>query len=132
MSKQAGSDCVLTIGANDAVTIRDADIAISQGLVDVTARDSAKWREELSNIKEWTISGTIVYKADDAAMVALRAAALAGTLVDDVLFVFKDLEGFRGSVNVSEFAAAQPLEGEVIVTITLKGKGAVSFLDPVS
>jgi len=132
MSKQAGSDCVLKIGANDAVVIRDADIAISQGLVDVTARDSAKWREELANIKEWTISGTMVYKATDAAMVALRAAALAGTEVVDVLLIFKDLEGFRGTVNVSEFSAAGPLEDAVTVAITLKGKGAVSFLDPVS
>ena len=132
MSKQTGNDCKLSIGSDVAGTIRDASLTVSNSPVDVTARDSGGWREELGGIKEWTISGPMVYLKDDVAMVALRTASLAGTLVTGVLFIFKDLEGFKGDVLVTEMGAAAPLEDAVVVEITLKGVGPVTFEDDVS
>lgn len=132
MSKQTGSDCLLKIGTDDAITIRDADLTMANATVDVTARDSGKFRERLSNIKEWSISGTMLYKKTDAAMIALRAAFLAGTKISKALFIFLDLEGFRGDVHVTAFDHSQPLEDGVTITLTLEGTGILEFLDPVS
>lgn len=132
MSKQAGSDCKLELGADEAVTIRDATLTMSNALVDVTARDSGKFREMVSNIKEWSITGGLIYLKTDAAMQALRTAYLAGTKILNAKFIFKDLEGFRGDIFVSEFGHGTPLEDAVAIDITLTGTGPVIFLDPVS
>ena len=130
--KQVGSDCLLKIGTDTIGIIRDATFTVSGATVDVTARDSSKWREKLMNIKEWSISGQMLYKKADVGMDAIRTAALAGTKLINVMFIFKELEGFKGDVFVAEGAWGAPLEDGVTLDVTLEGTGAPLYMATVS
>lgn len=132
MSKQAGFDGVLLIGADTLTIARDTSMSINGNLIDVTARDSGGWRERIGGIKEFTITVNVIYKKGIPAFQTLRTALLNGTKVTGVIFKFKGGEGFKADVFVDSMDQAQPFEDADTVDVTLMGTSVPVFNSSIS
>jgi predicted secreted protein len=121
-----GLECVLKVGAATAGKARDVELSASGNPVDITCRDSAGWKEFLMGLKEWEVSVDQVWVADDTALAALRAAFIGGTSVAIEVRDAAAGNGFTGTAFISSMKLGQPLDGGVMLPMTLKGTGALA------
>jgi predicted secreted protein len=131
-SPKKGYTCVLTVdaaaGGPDPSTVgkaRDVELSASGNTVDISSRGGAGWKEFLAGIKEYEVSCDQLWVADDAALVLLRDAFLNGTTLL-ITLLDSNGDGFSGTVVVSSMKKAQPLDGGVMLPVTLKGTGTLT------
>lgn len=128
MSKQAGFDGTLKVGGNEVCEVRDVTLNLGLGTADASSRCGAGWRERVATLKEWTASGTLIHKSNNASITTLRNALLTRSSVA-VEILDKDLEGFTGTAFVTAFNQGQPLEDAITWDFTLEGDGPAVFAD---
>lgn len=122
---KVGYTCVLTVGGADPVgKAIDVELTASSSEVDITTRDSAGWREYLMGHKDWTISIDQLWIPSDDGLKTLRAAWISGNEIAMTMYD-EDSSGFSGQCFVSGMNFGQPLDGAVVLPITLRGTAAL-------
>jgi predicted secreted protein len=121
---QAGFSCVLTVGGVLVGEARDVKINMSRGEVEDSARDTGGFRSFIPGLGEWSLEFMLLKKSpESSAMAAIRAAFLAGTVVEDVRMVDDFNNGWEGDVAVTNFSENQPYEDAVAIDVTFRGRG---------
>jgi len=126
MSKQAGFEGAVDINGVELDLARDAQLSINGEMIDVTARDSKGWEENIYGINSWGLTVTAVFKEGDATLAVIRNALLLKTELNDVRYIYKDGEGFKGGAKVESIGAPQPFRDAATYEIALVGNGAVA------
>lgn len=140
MSSTVGHECFLyyntgtqqspTWSAID--TVRDVNLTLSSNEVDDTSRTTQGWRSKLPGLREWGADFEMIYDTSNTPWAAIRDAYLAGTAVE-ILALDGDInvdgkQGLRGTVFVTEFTRAEPLEDVVSNSTTFVGNGTPSWV----
>jgi len=121
---QAGFSCVLSIGGVEVGEAKDVKINMSRGEVEDSARDTGGFRSFIPGLGEWSLEFMLLKKdPESSAMAAIRAAFLAGTVVEDVRMVDDFNNGWEGDVAVTNFSENQPYEDAVAIDVTFRGRG---------
>lgn len=81
MGAKAGFRCQLKVRGVPAGRARDVKLTADGKEVDVSSRAGGGWKEFLQGLKEWALSVDQVWVADDAQLMALRSAYLAGSQI---------------------------------------------------
>jgi TP901-1 family phage major tail protein len=112
--------------------LRDTSLSVNDSPVDTTTKDDSGVRQfgDFGNIKRSvSVSGTGVLK-DDAAIAAVRTAALASThKAWDIVIPGDATSGgtFSGNFVITSFEESGSHDGEQQYTISLESAGAVTF-----
>lgn len=110
----------VTIGGS-----RNGTLDLTMSPIDVTDKDSNDWKELLAGVKEWEVSGEIVYDEGDAAIAQIKADCLAGTKTK-VKMKTLDSNEFVGSCFVTKLNWASPHDGAVSANATFTGTGELT------
>ena len=118
----ASTETFATVGG-----MRSTGITINNELVDITDKDSDKWRELLTGagFTTVTVSGSGVFK-DTASEASVRTKALAAT-VDNYEIVFESGDKFEGAFLVSSLEYTGDHNGARMYSITLENSGTVTY-----
>jgi predicted secreted protein len=113
-------------------TARDVDFNLSAGDVDDTSRKARGWRSRLAGLKEWGADFEMIYDTTSTAWELVRAAYFTSTAVE-ILALDGDIntdgcEGVRGTVYVTEFTKAEPLEDVQANSVTFVGNGTPTWV----
>jgi len=108
-------------------TVRDVTLNLTRNEIDDTSRTTDGWRSRLGGLSEWGADFEMVYNTANTAWAKIRDSYLDNTVIE-VLVLDGDIEvdgkqGIRGSVFVTEFSVAQPLEDVVSNSTTMVGNG---------
>ncbi len=108
--------------------MRSTRLSINSELVDITNKDSAGWRELLSDagIRKVSVSGAGVFTNSQAES-DLQGKALAGTIAN-CRIVFESGDMFAGAFLVSALDYAGEHNGERSYTLSLESSGAIAFV----
>lgn len=115
--------------------LRDERIELSDGDVDVTARDSQGWEEMIGGLRTCNVSGRLVFRPADTHFETLRAAFFNRT---QVLMAFADgpladgdqqngetgsltVRSLKGAFRVKEFSIDRNLSDAVMVDVRFSG-----------
>jgi|CXWL01.1.fsa_nt_gi predicted secreted protein len=136
MGGKRGMDCELSIGAGPTVVgeARNAKLNGSTGEIDVSSRGSAGWKEILPSLNEWSVDCDAVWVTDSAALELLitawhtRASIFVKLL--DQLVAGAQAQGFSGTAYITKLERAESFNDAVMLSITLKGTGALTLVDP--
>jgi len=133
MGLKAGSEaklyfCAAGIGGVPSWTemprARDASLTLSKKEADASHRGAGKWVITKGHLKDAQIEFEYIWDTSDAAFAALRASFVNGTLlgiacmdgdIDDALS-----EGLWADCEVMKFDRKEPLDGNVVASVTLK------------
>jgi len=127
-----GFNCVFKFGEDIIAIARDFDPSYVAADLDATARNSAGWEETLQGLKSWSASGEMVWVPTDEGLQALWAAYISGVLVA-IEWMDENGYGRDGCARVVGFhPGPQGLTNAVMLSIDLKGSGAVTVVEPAS
>lgn len=128
-SGMLGHSATLTLEGAAVGESTDFTLHLGQGVVDMTNRDAAYWRQLLSSTRDWSVSGTGNYYAGNLGKKVLveswedRPAASIS-----IIFTFAD-----GSVTASGEAILTSLDfpspdaGAAVFNFTLEGTDALTI-----
>jgi len=141
MASTIGSDCVLYYNAgttgspswSEIDTVRDVTLQLSANEVDDTSRTTQGWRSKLSGLREWGADFEMIYDTSNTAWQKVREAYFAGTSIE-ILALDGDItvdgkQGLRGTVFVTSFERAEPLEDVVSNSTTFVGNGTPTWVE---
>jgi len=119
-------------GATVIGQARDVTLKSSAGIIDVTSRASAGWKEKLQGLREWSVSAGGVWIPDDTGLELIFAAYIAGTILAMTMKHITGAtgHGYSGNVIVTGWGEEQPLEGGIMVPMEFEGAGALAAVDP--
>ena len=124
MAGLAGFNAVLKSGATTIGKAKDVELDVTASELDTTTRMSGGWKEFIQGLKEWNITVDQLFIVSDAGLILLRDAFLNGTQIA-VSMEDENDDGFSGTVIVTNMKFAQPLDGAIMLPVTLKGTGAL-------
>jgi len=95
-------------------TVRDVTAQLDAGTVDDTSRTTNGWRSRKQGLKEWGADFEMIYEPTNTAWQKVRESFFNGDQVE-VLILDQDISidgarGLRGTVEVTGFEKAEPLE----------------------
>ena len=125
---QTGWQCTLaTTGVSGKTIAKARDVELNAGSdeADVSSRASSAWEDTLQGLKEWSIKADQVWITSDAGLQALITAYLANTVLA-ISIVTGAGKGFTGSAFIVDMGHPQPLNGGVMLPVTLQGTGALT------
>jgi predicted secreted protein len=124
---RAGFNCLLKVtgSATEVGKAKNVKLSCSAGTIDISTRSGAGWKEFIAGLKEWDLTIDQLWIADNAGLVALRTAFIAGTAIA-VDMKDGEAKGFTGSAIVTAMGLDQPLDGACMLPVTLKGTGALT------
>jgi len=123
----SGQTMTLTIEGAALGESRSFAIHFSQGEIDATSRDSARWGEFLVGRREWTIDFEGLYIYNNVAKKVLQShftAALPTALT--VILMMPDTATFTGECHLTSMDYDGPAEDAVTISGSLKGTGALT------
>ena len=136
-----GNECVLYYNAGtsgspswqELDTVRDVTLSLSANDVDDTSRTTNGWRSRLAGLREWGLSFEMIYNPDNTAWQKVREAYFNGTAIE-ILALDGDItvdgqEGVRGTVYVTSFERAEPLEDVVVNNTEMVGNGTPAWVE---
>jgi len=111
----------------EIATVRDVTLNLSANEVDDTSRTNQGWRSKLQGLREWGADFEMIYEPTDTAWEKVRESFFDGTSIE-ILVLDQDIsvdgsEGVRGTVFVTEFSRAEPLEEVMSNATTMVGSG---------
>ena len=125
----AGKNAQVKIASDVIAEMSDASMTINGELLDRTTFDDDGWRRKLAGIKDASISISGFYNpSDTTGQVALRTAALAGSVISDFTFLSDKnsaTSGFKCDALVGSFEVGAEVAGLVSVSISLESDGEV-------
>jgi len=108
-------------------TVRSVTAQLNAGTVDDTSRTTNGWRSRKQGLKEWGADFEMIYEPTDTAWQNIRESFFDGTIIE-VLIMDRDITidgayGLRGTVEVTNFEKAEPLEDVQSNSTTFAGNG---------
>ena len=105
--------------------VRDVTLTLDASEGDVTTRASGGWKLTAPGHRQCTCEFEMVWNPDDAGFAAIKAAYLAGALLELAVLTgdkaASKSEGPKGSFCITKFDRKEPLESEPItVSVTAK------------
>jgi hypothetical protein len=108
--------------------VRDLTINMEMGVADVTTRGGNGWRQNVSTLRDGTVTFQMVYDTTDADFTALQTAFMASTAAAreikiaamDGDIATSGSQGLVAFMNVTNFSEPQNLEEAVMVDVTLQ------------
>lgn len=130
----AGYQCVLYASTHatpddEIAKAKDVELSASGNAIDISTRDGNGWKEFVAGLKEWEVTVDQLWVGTDAGLQALRDAFLAGTLMY-VKLVDAAGYGFSGTCYLTSMKRGEPLDGAVVLPVSLKGTGALAVVTP--
>lgn len=121
-----GFEATLTAGGVECGYCRDATLNITGDAVDATTRSSAGWREKLYGLKEWSISGELLYVLSDTGAAALWTAYTTKAVIS---IVIEDKFGgnWSGEGIVTSMTQNQPLADALTFSFEIQGSGVLDY-----
>ena len=135
-----GYDCVLyynngTVGSPSWLeidTVRDVTLNLERNEIDDTSRTTNGWRSRLAGLAQWGADFEMIYNTANTAWQKVRESFFLNTsievLVLDGDITVDDQEGIRGTVFVTNFERAEPLEEAVTNSTTFVGSGTPNWV----
>lgn len=119
-----GFNAVLKSGATTIGKAKDVELDATATEVETTTRMSGGWKEFVAGLKEFSITIDQLFVISDVGLILLRDAFLNST---EIAFSMEDEneDGFSGNAIVTNLKFAQPLDGAIMLPVTLKGTGAL-------
>jgi len=113
-------------------TVRDVTLNQTRNEIDDTSRTTNGWRSRLAGLAEWGADFEMVYNTANTAWQMIRSSVDTNTIIE-VLLLDGDIqvdghEGMRGSVFVTEFSRAEPLEDVISNSCTMVGNGEPTWV----
>lgn len=121
-----GTSVKIIIGSNTVAGQRGATLNREMGTTDTTNKDGDGWTEQSSTIKSWSIECDGLVVKNDEGYAALRAAYIAGDLVDVKFGDASSGVGEQGKAIITSFPLEAPYDGEVTYAISLAGTGPLT------
>lgn len=122
-----GSSMTLTLEQDPLGESRDFSLAMDQGEIPVTSRDSSRWGEFLSGTRGWTITFDHLYITSDPAKKCILAHYEDGSPATLTVLITVASQTFTGEANLTSYTMNFPYEGAVEASGTLKGTGALTI-----
>ena len=119
-----GFNAVLKSGSTIIGKAKDVELDVSASEVDTTTRMSGGWKEFVQGLKEWSITVDQLFIISDVGLILLRDAFLNGNELA-ISMEDENEDGFSGTVIVTNMKFAQPLDGAIMLPVTLKGTGVL-------
>jgi TP901-1 family phage major tail protein len=109
------------------LSARSSDFTINNGQVDVTALDSAGWKQLLqgAGIQDFAITLQGVF-ADNLQEQTAAGAAMANTFVN-LKLISGNTDTWAGSFAISSYKRAGTFNGEETYSMTLNSSGVVTY-----
>lgn len=122
-----GHSAVLSIEGAALAESTEFSLHFGQAMADMTNRDSNYWRQLLTTIRDWSISGSGLYIYNDLAKKYLFDHWNARTLPTlTAIFTFADgTVTATGEVIVTSLDVANPHDGPATISFTLEGTDAL-------
>lgn len=140
MATIVGHECVLyynngTEGSPSWLeidTVRDVNLNMSANEVDDTSRTTDGWRSKLAGLREWGADFEMIYNTSNTAWRLVKNSFINKESIE-ILALDGDItvdghEGLRGTVFVTDFSRAEPLEDVVSNSVTFVGNGTPTWV----
>jgi predicted secreted protein len=128
----SGKNAGLYVGGTPTKVAEASDVSLNVGskTIDVTNFDSSEWTENIIGTKNWKMSATCNFKADDtngqrALMNVLLNAG--GSAMAAELRLSATVPKFAGDVVVTSFDVGVPVADKVTIKFELTGTGDLTF-----
>lgn len=126
--KFKGIDFLVHIGEEVLGGQRGCKLNRSAETIDVTAKDSDGWQENLSGLKNWGVDTDGLIIEDDKAYSSLEDAFMNNTEVD-VVIVTPMKKKYVGKAFVTDFPIDAPYDDAVTYSVSFTGTGALEKAD---
>jgi len=129
MAKVTGIDFLVYTKIGETPTLiggqRGASLSLTTDAVDVTAKDSDGWEENIPHIRHWSIDFDGLLIEDDAGLTALESAYMSGT---QLIVEFSTPGGskYTGTATLTDFSYDTPYDAEATYSGTLQGSGPLT------
>ena len=104
--------------------VKDVTLTLEAGEADITTRANGGWRATAPTLRECTCEFEMVWKPGDSGFDAVKAAFLAGSLLElavlDQARETVGAQGPKGSFSVTAFSRSEALEEAITVSVTVK------------
>jgi TP901-1 family phage major tail protein len=127
MAAQQGLLFLLKVGAAAVLTARQTDMTINSEMVDVTAKDTAGWRDLMdgAGMKSMTITLEGPFK-DATYEETLRGYAHAGS-INAYTLESENGDSWAGNFQITSYSRAGTYNGEETYSMTLESAGVITF-----
>ena len=128
MTTAATSGQTMTLTVNGAALGETRSFAIhfSQGEIDATSRDSARWGEFLKGRREWTIDFEGLFIYNNVAKKIFQSYFTAATPTTlTIILTMPDTATYTGTCLLTSMDYDGPAEDAVTISGSLKGTGAL-------
>ena len=109
--------------------LRELTLDVEHEVIDATSHDSLEFREFIRGLRSWTITAGLLHITTEAEQGKVRAALLAGTLMDiEILESGAATSGnprWSGKALVSAGSFGFPVDDAQTADITLQGTGVL-------
>lgn len=105
---------------------RDVSFTRSQGTIDITSKDSNRWKEFIYGNREWSLELDHLVELADGGFQQLESMYENQEIIQ-VRIMEEDSGTATGSALLTEFSYDAPEEGEASASATLQGSGALTF-----
>ena len=129
----SGSLCTLSIESALLAESETFTFTMNQETIDLTNRDSSWWREAISGLRDWEISGDGLYIYNDLAKKKLEYhyTARSPATLTVILTLSDGSNTMNGEVILTSLTYPAPHADKASISFTLKGAGTLTA-SPVS
>ena len=107
--------------------LRELTLDIEHEVIDATSHDSGEFREFIRGLRSFTLTAAVLHITTEAEQTKIRAAILAGTLMDFELLeegvATAGKPRWSGSALISATSLSFPVDDAMTGDITLQGTG---------
>ena len=124
----SGSLCTLSIEGSLLAESENFSIVMNQETIDLTNRDSSWWREFISGLRDWEISGDGLYIYNDTAKqkLQLHYTGRSPATLTCILTLSDGTIPMTGECILTNLTYPAPHADKATISFTLKGAGALS------
>lgn len=130
MAKINATNVKLLVGAVEIANLENCELEVNREYFDVTTKDSGIWKENLSGLADWKMSGSIT--SDNASTYApddVFDALAAGTdLVVKFGLVGTGTICYTGTGHYTQFGQGAGFQDKVSTKFSILGTGAITKL----
>lgn len=102
-----------------------ANFTLQAAMLDDTTFLSTGWHSRISGLRDYSMSGTLVYDTANSGFTIARTALVNGTKLN-FKYLSNGTAGFQGTVYVSNFSPSGDVGGLETVSVTFEAAGALS------
>ncbi len=127
-SEVAGKLCTLSIEGSEIGYSDEFSITMNQGTIDVTHRDSDWWSKFKAGLRDWEISGGMLYIFDDLGKKKLQYhyTARSPSTLTVILTLADGSVTLSGEAVLTTISYANPPYDKATASFSLKGDGALT------